>query len=112
ERRKSLRLNVHDFGNIKVSFRKSTSSSRDKAQQFIKDCLDISSGGFSFFVSKLESKLFLINDKIALVEIRNGNWSTKADAQITMIREIEPDEYNGLSYKVWRVSCKFTNIDQ
>jgi len=47
-----------------------------------------------------------------MVELKAGDWSTKAAAEVVTIREIEPDEHNGLSYKVWRVSCRFTQIDQ
>jgi hypothetical protein len=28
-----------------------------------------------------------------------------------LIKEIEPDEFNGLTYKVWRVCCRFSQID-
>ncbi len=112
ERRKSLRLNVHDGSQVKVSFGKSVSLPRPMSQHFLKDCFDISTGGYSFFISKMESKFFQIGDFIPSLEMKAGNWTTKAAAEITTIREIEPDEYNGFSYKVWRVSCKFTSIDQ
>lgn len=112
ERRKSFRLNVHASGEVKVSFGKTVTIPRPMTQHFLKDCFDISSGGFSFFVSKMETKFFMVNDKIPLVELKNGKWSTKAEAEVAMVREIEPDEYNGLTYKVWRVSCRFTKIDQ
>lgn len=112
ERRKSFRLNVHNTSEVKVSFGKTVKLPRPMSQHFLKECFDISSGGFSFFISKMESKFFLPNDSIPLVELKAGNWSTKAAAEVVTIREIEPDEHNGLSYKVWRVSCRFTQIDQ
>lgn len=111
ERRKSLRLNVHSQSDVRVSFGKSVTLPRPMSQHFLKDCFDISSGGFSFFVSKMESKFFQIGDNIPLVEVKAGKWSAKMAAQIVTIREIEPDEFNGFSYKVWRVSCKFSQID-
>lgn len=112
ERRKNLRLNVHNTSDVKVSFGKTVTLPRQMSQHFLKDCFDISSGGFSFFISKMESKFFQVGDSIPLVELKAGSWSTKASAEITTIREIEPDEYNGFSYKVWRISCKFSSIDQ
>lgn len=112
ERRKSFRLNVHDSSEVKVTFGKSVSSPRPMSQHFLKDCFDISTGGFSFYVSKMEAKFFQTNDEIPLVEVKAGKWSTKVSAEVAMIREIEPDEFNGLSYKVWRISCRFSKIDQ
>ncbi len=112
ERRKSFRLNTYESSEVKVSFGKSVPLPRPMSQYFLKDCFDVSPGGFSFFVSKMEAKFFRLQDPIAALEIKAGKWSTNADAEIVMIREIEPDEFNGLSYKVWRVSCKFTKIDQ
>jgi c-di-GMP-binding flagellar brake protein YcgR len=112
ERRKSLRLKTHDSSEVKVSFGKSVSLPRSMSQYFMKDCFDVSPGGFSFFVSKMEAKFFQLNDPINMVELKAGNWSTHADAQIVQIREVEPDERNGMTYKVWRVSCRFSKIDQ
>lgn len=112
ERRKSLRLNTYDSSEVKVSFGKSVSLPRPMSQYFLKDCFDVSPGGFSFFISKMESKFFQTNDPIVMVEIKAGKWSTNVDAEIVTIREVEPDEFNGLTYKVWRVSCKFSKIDQ
>lgn len=112
ERRKSFRLNVHEGSEVKVSFGKTVTIPRTMSQHFLKDCFDISTGGFSFFISKMESKFFQVGDQIPGLEMKAGNWSTKAKAEIMTIREVEPDEFNGFSYKVWRVSCKFTSIDQ
>lgn len=112
ERRKSFRVNTHDTSEVKVSFGKSVKLPRPMSQHFLKDCFDVSTGGFSFFISKMESKFFQPNDPIPMVEIKAGDFSTKVAAEIVTIREVEPDEFNGLTYKVWRVSCKFAQIDQ
>lgn len=112
ERRKSFRLNVHQSSEVRLSFGKSANGPRPMSQHFLKDCFDISTGGFSFFVSKMEMKFFQTNDAIPMVEIKAGDWATKISAEITTVREVEPDEYNGLTYKVWRVSCRFSQIDQ
>lgn len=112
ERRKSFRLNVYEAENIKINFAKSVSVPRPMSQNFQKSCFDISTGGFSFLVSRMESKFFQINDPIRMLEIKTEGWSTKVSAEIALIKEIEPDEYNGLTYKVWRVCCRFSQLDQ
>ena len=112
ERRQSLRLNVHEESEIKVSFGKTVSAPKVISQHFHKTCFDLSTGGVSFFVSRAEAKLFSTQDQIKAMEVKAGKWSTKVEAEITSITEVEPDEYNGLSYKAWRVACRFTQIDQ
>ncbi len=111
ERRKCLRLNVYENSEVKICFAKTVTLPRSISQHFLKSCIDISSGGFAFYVSKMESKFFQVNDSIEAVEVKAGNWTAKFKSQVTTIREVEPDEYNGLTYKVWRVSCKFVKID-
>jgi c-di-GMP-binding flagellar brake protein YcgR len=112
ERRKSLRLNLGDSSAIQMSFGKTAKLPRPMSQHFLKSCYDISTGGFSFFVSKMEVKLFQINDTINGINMKAGDFSSKVDAQIVYVKEIEPDEYNNLTYKVWRVCCRFSQIDQ
>ena len=112
ERRKSFRLNTYQTEEVKVSFVKSVSIPRPMSQQFQKSCYDISVGGFSFFVSRMESKFFQIHDPIRNIEIKVGGFTSKVMAEVALIKEVEPDEHNGLTYKVWRVCCRFTQIDQ
>lgn len=112
DRRKNFRLNTHDTGEVKVTFSKSVAVPRPMTQHFLKDCFDVSTGGFSFYVSKMESKFFAVNDQVPVVEVKAGKWATKVAAEVAVIREVEPDEFNGLPYKVWRVSCRFSQIDQ
>jgi c-di-GMP-binding flagellar brake protein YcgR len=112
DRRKNFRLKVHESGEVKVTFGKSVLLPKPMTQHFMKNCFDVSTGGFSFYVSKMESKFFQVDDSIPVVEIKAGKWSVKVDAEIATIREVEPDEYNGLSYKVWRISCRFKRLDQ
>lgn len=112
DRRKNLRLNVHETSEVKVSFAKSILEPRPMGQHFLKDCFDISTGGFSFFASKMETKFFKESDSIEQMEIKAGKWSAKVKAEIVLIKEVEPDVNNGLPYKVWRVCCRFTQIDQ
>ena len=111
ERRKELRLNVYDQQEIKVSFGKNVTVPRTMSQFFLKSCFDVSTGGLSFFVSKTEAKLFQNDDLINTMELKADKWSAKISSQVLSIRETEPDEANGFPYKVWRVSCKITQID-
>lgn len=112
ERRKNFRLNVYDSEEVRINFGKAVSVPRPMSQNFNKNCFDISAGGFSFFVSRMESKFFQIHDPIRNIEIKAGSWSAKVNAEIALIKEVEPDEHNGLTYKVWRVCCRFSSIDQ
>jgi hypothetical protein len=112
ERRKSIRLNVLERAEVKLTFSKEVALPRMVKQAFVKGCYDISTGGFSFLVSRTEHKFFGVNDKISNLEICLENWSTRVDAEVASIRELEPDEYNGLTYKVWRIGCRIKKIDQ
>ena len=112
ERRKSLRLKVHETNEVMLKFDKSITIPKELTQHFNKACFDISSGGISFLVSRMESKFFKINDPIRNIELDFGNFKSKVSAQIALVKEIEPDEFNGLTYKVWRVCCRFSQIDQ
>ncbi len=112
ERRKSLRLNVHETNEVSLKFDKSISVPKELSQHFKKTCFDVSTGGISFLVSRMESKFFKINDPIRNIELDFGNYKTRVSAQIALVKEIEPDEFNGLTYKVWRVCCRFSQIDQ
>lgn len=112
ERRTSLRLNVHESNEVKITFSKTVTVPRPMTQHFFKSCFDISTGGFSFFISRMESKFFEVGDPISKVSIKAGTWNSQVNSEITSIREVEPDEYNGFPYKVWRVCCRFSQIDQ
>lgn len=112
ERRKSYRLDCYDEGEFKLNFSKSVFTLRTVTQSFQKQCFDISSGGMSFLISKAELKFFEIGNEISYISVSAGNWSTNVDAQVTAIKEIAPDEFNNLPYKVFRVSCKFSRIDE
>jgi hypothetical protein len=111
ERRKNLRLVLENPSDFKISFTTKIDGPRPMSQCFHKDCYDVSTGGFSFYISRLESKFFQDQGVVDLV-VKIEKISLKARAQITKVWEIEPDEFNGLSYKVWRVGCRFIEIDQ
>ncbi len=111
ERRNSLRLNVYESGSIKSIFSKSIVIPRLMTQFFEKTVTDIGSGGFSFFVSKIENKYFQIGDPIIGIAFKSFDLNIRVDGVVTSMREISPDEFNGLNYRVWRISCKFRDID-
>ena len=112
ERRKSLRINVHQNSDVQITFSKKLELVKVMTQTFNKACFDLSVGGLSFFVSKMESKFFETGDAIHAINIKTSAWSCVLPAEIVAIREIEPDEFNGLTYKVWRISCRFTEVDK
>lgn len=111
ERRKSLRINTYESSDLKVNFLKTIIMMRATSQLFQKTCFDISTGGFAFLVSKMELKFFKKDDPIINIDLRIKNFKSTVSAQVKTILEIEPDEFNGLPYKVWRVSCSFVGID-
>jgi hypothetical protein len=111
ERRKHLRLDVYESESIKVNFSKTIVVPRVMSQFFEKTITDIGVGGFSFYVSKMELKYFQVGDPILGISFKSYEWNSKLDGEITNIREIEPDDLNSLSYKVWRISCRFRNIN-
>jgi hypothetical protein len=112
ERRKAARLNTEDDSTIKVEFSKFPPLSKGIKQQFSKKCFDLSSGGLSFYTSRQESKFFKPGDIDKELHLRAGDISLSLDGEVTSVIEVVPDEFNGLSYKVWRVSYRFLNIDQ
>ncbi len=112
DRRKNFRVNVYEQNEVQLSFLKTASSSKNMSLQFQKSCFDLGCGGMSFFVSRMEVKFFSEGDIIPKVDLKAIGLNAKLDAQIVTIRAIEPDEFNGLTYKVWRICCRFPHIDQ
>jgi len=111
ERRKNFRLNVFEQDQVVLQFTKNILQPRPQSQLFMKSCFDISAGGFSFLVSRLEGKYFKDGDRVPAIQLKVGERAIPVDASVVLIREIEPDAHNGLNYKVWKVSCKFDKID-
>jgi hypothetical protein len=111
ERRKGVRIKFIEESKVRVSFNKANNAIKTINQKFIKNCYDIGVGGFSFLISRAELKYFNTNDVIPEVEINLDQEKIKLSSKVKVVREIEPDEYNGLSYKVWRVSCAYVKIE-
>ena len=112
DRRKSARLNTQGDDSIQVKFSKLPPIPKGIKQQFTKNCFDLSAGGLSFYTSRQESKFFKVGDIDKELQLRAGDIQLNLDGEVTSVIEVEPDEFNGLSYKVWRVSYRFLNIDQ
>ena len=110
DRRSSTRISSLEANDVVVQF--SSKAERGQIQHFSKSCFDISSGGFSFYVSKMEKKFFNPGEALSDLRIKTKQWDLKVEAQLILSKEIEPDEYNGLGYKVWRINCRFKNLDQ
>ncbi len=112
ERRKSLRLNTYSTEEVKVNFCKTMINPKVLTQSFNKSCYDISMGGFSILVSKLEAKFFQIGDPVAEATIFfNGRKITTA-ADVIHLIELEPENHMDLMYKVWKVSFQYNFIDK
>jgi len=111
ERRERPRINVFETSEVTLNFSKLSEGLRPVSQGFTKYCFDISSDGFSFFISRLESKFFKIHDPIRNIQISLPGHIFKASAEITIIKEVGPESISGLAYKSWRVCCKFNHID-
>jgi hypothetical protein len=111
ERRKHVRLQVYESDEVKLAFSKVMIEPKPQSQLFKKSCFDVSSGGFSFLVSRIESKFFKINDPIRNIMIQVGDRNALVNAEIALIKEVEPEQLNGLTYKVWRICCRFSQID-
>ncbi len=112
ERRKSLRLVPTDEDPVTVSITKSVKKMGGGFQQFKKPCVDISIGGFSIYVSKLELKHFQIGDEISSGEIIFQTRKLLIAAQVCSIIEIAPDDFNKNPYKIWRVNFRFSSHNQ
>lgn len=111
ERRGQARLNVFDTGEFNLSFSKTSDGLKPVSQSFSKSCFDISAGGFSFFISRLETKFFQIHNPIRNIQLTIPGHTFKVSAEIALIKEVDPSHVPGLTYKAWRVCCKFNQID-
>jgi len=110
DRRSSQRLNTLDDEELKISFKSRTDRGLD--QQFSKACFDISGGGLSFYISRMERKFFREGEVLQELNISTPGWKSSVNVELIMVREIEPNEFNGLPYKVWRVSGRFKSLDE
>lgn len=109
DRRSSKRITPTEE-ELKILFQ--SQSERGLSQHFAKSCFDISSGGLSFYVSKMERKFFREGDILKELNIVTPEWNSQVKAEMVLVKELEPNEFNNLPYRVWRVCCRFKGLDE
>jgi hypothetical protein len=107
DRRKHLRLFLDEEINVNVLFSKQNHGQRSSTQQFLKKCFDISAGGLSFIISRIEGKFFEVGDIIYGLELILDKRKTTLNAEIVNLFDIEPDEQNGLHYKGQKICVRY-----
>lgn len=110
DRRANQRITTFKDDQLEISFQ--SQSERGLNQQFSKVCFDLSGGGLSFYVSKMEKKFFREGEVIKELSIKTPQWKSQVKAEMILVKELEPNEFNDLPYKVWRVCCRFKELDQ
>lgn len=110
ERRKFPRLETYKEDIARSYFSKCLMGSKIHTQYFQKTCYDLSAGGFSILVSKVETSFFQKEDTIEGIEITFDGRKISSHAQIMHIQPIEPGEGSDIIYKVWKISFKFTSL--
>lgn len=109
DRRKHLRLFCENEMNVNVNFSKQNHGQRVSTQQFEKKCFDVSAGGLSFIISKIEGKFFEIGDYVYGINLNLGRRKTMINAEVVNIFDIEPDERNGLHYKGQKICLRYVD---
>ncbi|HLW57520.1 MAG TPA: hypothetical protein VKY27_09050 [Bacteriovoracaceae bacterium] len=110
DRRSTQRISTYEDSDLQISF--SSQNERGQNQQFSKPCFDLSGGGLSFYISRMEKKFFREGEVLKEVSISTPGGCSKVKAEMILVKEIEPNEFNGLPYRVWRVCCRFKEIDE
>lgn len=108
DRRKHLRLVADEKMTISLSFNKESQALNKGPQKFEKKCFDISAGGCSFIISKIEKTYFTVGEKIADVRLVLGGDVVSVNAKIVNILEEKPNSRNGLLYQGWKICTKNT----
>jgi len=108
DRRKHLRLFVEEGLTVHANFFKSNHAQKTMKQQFAKTCFDVSAGGLSFVISKMERRYFGINDMVNNIRLTMNHEVVDLTASVVNILEVEPDPHNGLHYKGWKVCLAYT----
>lgn len=106
DRRKDLRLFIENAMRASVEFVKESNSNRGLKQKFGKKFFDISAGGCSFIISKLERNFFNVNDDLQDLKICIDDKEIHCSAKIVNIFEEKPNTRNELIYQGWKVCLK------
>jgi len=110
ERRKALRLKIQDELNCTVDFSKTSKGLVPRTCVFNKNCFDISSGGLSFFITKMELRFFEKGDPIHSLTLSIEGEKIFCSGQVVNLLEVHPDPYNKLKYKGWKISIHFNDL--
>jgi c-di-GMP-binding flagellar brake protein YcgR len=110
ERRRFPRLNTYRNDLAKSFFSKCIVGHKIQTQYFQKTLFDLSAGGFSLVVSKMELSFFNVGDQIPDMELIFEGRKMNANAQVVHVQPLEPQDNSDIIYKVWKVSFKFTAI--
>jgi c-di-GMP-binding flagellar brake protein YcgR len=112
ERRKYNRLVIENGIQAKVMFYKEKEFQRKQTQLFNRDLHDISAGGASIIVSRLEGKMFKKGDLLNKLIVLLDNVQFTLRAKVVNMISIEPSSENNLIYKSWKLCFKFVNISK
>ena len=112
ERRKHLRLPTYSSEMISAKFSKCILFPRFQIQYFQKKCFDISAGGASIIVSKIEGKYFQVDDEVPHLEIVVGGRIINVDVKVVATQELLPGYSDDILYKVQRINFKFMKISK
>lgn len=112
ERRKHFRLLIGENIRVKANFAKNSDASFDQSSFFEKKLHDVSSGGLSFIISRLEEKYFRKGDVLRDVELILEDESFFLDAKIMACVPVEPNEYNKLAYRGIKICTQYLEVSK
>lgn len=111
DRRDHVRLQLYDDLTSCLSFKKESHYSQNKMNQhFDKKCFDLSAGGLSFIVSRVEARFFKNEDPIHSIALQVNGKTIICAAKVVNILDIEPNDRNKLNYKAHKICIEFTII--
>ncbi len=111
DRRKSLRLFLDEGLDLEIGFSKKNHSQNVLNQRFEKKCFDISSGGLSFLISRLEMNFFKRGDSIKGIQLNLDGAKLVLEGKVVNILEVEPNKHNGLIYKANKVCIELEKLN-
>lgn len=111
DRRNHVRLQLYDDLTSTLSFKKESMYSQNRTNQlFDKRCFDLSAGGLSFIVSRVESRFFKNQDQIHSIALQVNGKTIICAAQVVNILDVQPDDRNKLNYKAHKICLEFNVI--
>lgn len=112
ERRHSLRLVMDNDLYVQIKFSKNVSTQQHSTQLFDRHCYDLSSEGCSLILTRQESKLFNIGEKINRMNLcLDGKKEYQVEGKIINILSVEPGVDNKLIYKGSRLCIQFIDLN-